>query len=607
MRAGQAVVALGFALAGVLGCAEGFDHKWGAAPRRGSAAAFSRTLPAPPALRVDVPERGAHLGVPQTVVEGTVLDRAVREVDVGGQVVPVDPAGRWRATVPLAVGLNVIHARTRGLPGGEQDTSVGVLRGDFDAPGRPVERAVELRVSRGGFDTLARRLETMIAGPGLARALSPLNPIFQGPLQVAGVTVTTTVVDLLGTRSRSSSVRATPLAGRLEVDAVAQDMELDFEARSTGGLRYPDTRGVALVSRVHLAASFTVGVNAAGRLEAQMTNPVVDIQGVSFQVASGLPQWLVSILQAPLSTAVTDFVRRIFTQDLARIVAEGVARLGQPMDLTVQGRRLSFRSVRSVPRLDADGLLLDLSLDVDGGIDPTLPARPGSLVTAGAPPVLQAAAGAELALDDDLVNRALYVAWRAGLLAQTIDASTFAGNGNPGATGGTGLRLEGSLLTRFLPEFSPLVRPTDPIAFRLRPLMPPVVLMDPADPRPIRVAWGEVHMDVLVDRGSGYEKVLTVAVHLRAGLELGVLNGSLVFNGAVDPSFYVDVVDQPVAAVDERRVQVLVGMALPPALPILGQSLSRVQLSLVPGLALQNVQVGAGGPTNDHVRVHFDF
>jgi hypothetical protein len=108
-------------------------------------------------------------------------------------------------------------------------------------------------------------------------------------------------------------------------------------------------------------------------------------------------------------------------------------------------------------------------------------------------------------IDDDFVNQALYSAWRAGILCQTIDASTF-----PIDTGILNL-LTGDAFVDIFPETSPLViqtQPTIPLELNM------------ATGSDLAIDVEELGLDFFADVDGRQTRILTLGINTDVGINI---------------------------------------------------------------------------------------
>lgn len=110
-----------------------------------------------------------------------------------------------------------------------------------------------------------------------------------------------------------------------------------------------------------------------------------------------------------------------------------------------------------------------------------------------------------LNVDDDFVNQALYSVWRAGLLCQTIDASTF-----PIDTSILNL-ITGDAFVELFPETSPLIIQTQPVN-------PLELTMDtPAD---LAIDLDELGLDFFAEVDGRQTRILTLGITTDVGINI---------------------------------------------------------------------------------------
>lgn len=185
-------------------------------------------------------------------------------------------------------------------------------------------------------------------------------------------------------------------------------------------------------------------------------------------------------------------------------IQQSVDLMGSTLDLSLTPEDVQIKS---------DGLRLQMngSATTGAGADCIAPYDPnGSLATPTTlrnigymPPGVNG--DLLLNVDDDFVNQALYSVWRAGVLCQTIDASTF-----PIDTGILNL-LTGDAFVDLFPETSPLIIQTVPVN-------PLELNMDtPAD---LAIDLDELGLDFFAEVDGRQTRILTLGITTDVGVNI---------------------------------------------------------------------------------------
>ena len=128
--------------------------------------------------------------------------------------------------------------------------------------------------------------------------------------------------------------------------------------------------------------------------------------------------------------------------------------------------------------------------------------------------------------------------------------------------------LRAEFVLRIIPELGAVLHQTTPIAVRLQTLLPPIFEVQGA-PDLGAVHMGELHLELLFDRGNGWESAFEIVIHGRVGVSASIdVDGlRLASNGM--PVMRIDLLDTPVVPLDEQRLESVVQMVLTPIVPSL--------------------------------------
>jgi len=256
---------------------------------------------------------------------------------------------------------------------------------------------------------------------------------------------------------------------------------------------------------------------------------------------------------------------------------------------------------------DDTGVTVVLGLDTPqvAPLSPRGQAAPGSFSTIGGPPPLQTTSGVVVALDDDAINRLLHAAWAQGLLEVDLGPVALTRN-NVTLPGGAPLTL--GELTNLLPELLGAAPKSAPIAVKAETWLPPVLEVTGA-PDLLRVSLGEVHLEVMVDRGQGFETLFKAVVHARVGATVAfVPNKGVVLTSSSNAEIAVDLIESPLVEMDERKLQVVVGTVFTPLAPRFINTISLVPLpQQIAHLSFVDLRAAPSGPDLEHLTVSLEM
>jgi hypothetical protein len=248
-----------------------------------------------------------------------------------------------------------------------------------------------------------------------------------------------------------------------------------------------------------------------------------------------------------------------------------------------------------------DDLGFEMSLSVDTPlVNPTAKglAAPGSIVTPGGPPSFQGPEGIRIALDDDTLNRVLFSMWANGVFEVDLDPAFLAANQ---ITLPNGLPVAADL-KQILPELGNAIPDNATLTAKLSAGLPPAIEVL-GTPDLLQFHLGELTIEVLVDRGQGPETLFELVLHLSVGATVEMTSAGLKFESNQNASFSTDITKQPIVRIDERRIQVALGIVVIPLLPHVINELPVIPIPHVGALNFFNFQASDDGPEREHLHM----
>ncbi len=568
-----------------------------------------------PRLEITSPSAAAFLAPGPVLVEGRARPADepgaahVASVRLAGQDVPLDADGRFRRTIVLAPGLGVIDAAATDARGHKTTTSIGVLAGEWNPVDQKIPAAATGRLNDAALVGIAGLAEGLLAS-------YDLGPLLQAPVYDGGWSFLHATVHMR--RPVFQSVQVTLDARPDGIYFTAEIARPIVEAEAVGtaaGFRFGPETVVLTGDSIFGSGRIVPFARPDRKIGVRVEDVVVDIRSLTFTITSTWVQMIEPLLRSIVASQVERFALAFvddFRPALETILDDWLTPttpfdvLGKPFTLDVRAESIA---------LDDDGLSVALEFDA-----PVAPAdrtargaaAPGSFKTAGATPAIRTARGIAACLDDDALNRMLHAAWAAGILERDIDAAAVgpALAALAKLAGGTGSSavpsLDAGFLKMFLPEIGAEFPNASPLSLRVRADLPPVLEVSGA-PDVAVVHLGELHVEFLVDRGAGAELLLELVVHARASLEpeLGPAGVGVQSNRLSEVR--ADIVRQPIVRFDERKVESLVGMALPPLLPRILGGIRLLPLPAMPGATIRDATAEPYGPAREHIAVSVDI
>ena len=557
----------------------------------------------PPLVVLASPPRGLFTTQAQVLVAGTVTDQTgVAWLLLNGLPVLPDPAGNFSQLVALSAGLNVIELEAADPLGHRVKTALPVISGQYLPEASLVGDALAARLNRPAFDAIERAAAPLLSGPALTQRILAQNPLYTGNVALATIQVDASSVSL-GTPTLDLDPRQGGLGVHVELPAI------DVTTRAHGavlGIPY-SVRVNVTATRAVLDATAVVAVAPGGVVTTTLQNVNLDLQNFRFDVG-GIP----TILENLARNAVRGLIERQIEQMVAQVVPaeinRAIAGANGPIVRTVLGRQVTLRLVPTRVEFDPQGCAVltdgDLVIAPAPGLPlPVLPTTPGSLRSAGAPPVHGTAPAALLSLNDDMLNRMAHAAWRGGLMSLVIDQAQAQAWGMP-----AWIQLDAFLLQIFFPSLAGVVNPGDPLVLEVSSATP-VLFQTIAAPGVLEAGVGDLMLSVYVaPAGRARQLVLQVATQVEVGVGVSLSPQNAVQVAVAGrPLIKTDVLAMPLGRLDDLAVENFVDFLLPPVIQLLPRFWSGFPLPTHPAVQLRNVQVERDGPALDWVTVEGDL
>ncbi len=383
----------------------------------------------PPVLQVLTPERGAFLGtatsaaLTMTVAPTT---SAMTALSVNGLAVtglPVQPppssGAPMSASVTLRPGVNPIAVRLEAKDGGRTVDGRAVHAGSVRPPDAPVAGGLRLHLSPEFLDDddatpddLAGLGEALLTDPQVLSALTePINTEF-AVLTPTSITIASSEIDI------------TPTDGGLDVKLVLHGALIAFVLEGKGGFATLFTGpGSIAVETATLTTRLVLHV-ADGKATGVAEGTTFVTEG--FVLKAEAMQKILD--QAP---SLVDYVKEYLEKTLAEKVSSLIGSLvggligGFATELTLGGDGTSpwlrvpitLKLALVGARVAAHGINVDLDVHVVSTLGAGVPFGPaaGGLISVSQPlPDDFSTAPMGLAIDDDVLNQALFALWYGG-------------------------------------------------------------------------------------------------------------------------------------------------------------------------------------------------
>ncbi len=453
-----------------------------------------------PGITLTSPVRAAWLAPGDTTATGRA--HRLSGVTVNGVAATVDEdaaeGDNFSAKVTVKPGINLIEAR-----GAEEDGDVhyqrhGVLAGEFAAVEEAVEQGVHIRLNRGGLQAVMGAAGGLINDDEVATSVSAMNPIYSGSYAVTEESTVTFDASVTDLTFDTPVLRALPASHKLVFEADLPNFDVDvFVEGDAFGF---SADGTITLSATNVLLTGDLILRATGgRVEADLTEATVELVGFGYDT-SLLPdaidgEFLVDSLRAVLENK----VREAMLERIPPILDAQLAGLATGTSTEILGYPVDIAADIETVDVDPEGVFASTALTVEvGGI--TAKEYEGVFWIDPAEPSPSRSADVGLAVSDNLMNRVLFEAWRAGVLDQTLSTD------------------DGSLPPATL---LPLKATQGTIV--LEALLPPVILENEGQ---LQAQIGELDVDITTPDGQ-LGQHLRVSAFVWADASLEVENGVL--------------------------------------------------------------------------------
>lgn len=604
--------ALAALVAAVAGCSQGVasNPRWGAGAA--TAGVSSNRLvagalaPVPLDIEITSPPPASWLASADVTIAGVVRNpepSRVSRVTVGGVPAILGAAGEFQARVRLGTGISPVTVHVTDRSGIVTATTASYMVGPVRPLADPVGGAVAARLDASAFGMLGAVVGDALDQVDFDAVLVPLSPIpvaspLNGAIQVE--------LDILSADHGRWTATVTPGPGALLVTAEVPDVKARLVLHTPSGSPIPvSLPGEATTRLARATSTATLVTSRGGPARVVVAPPAVELRGTAFAVqgpASGpvassalalVQQRLTSVLETALSQVLESSLPSILECELAKVTSPPPTRIGG-VAFTFSATPARFDVSPSAAVLVADG-------DVTAPVGTGMTAAPGFLTGAGPTPVLGPGRGLSVAISPELLSKATTVAWQSGALNLDVDARAWAqlGAGLP--------PLDARGFSQLLPELASVLPAGTPLVLRLRPRLPPRLVVAPG-PSVVTLELGELHLEVWADLSNGtLVPALDLTVHGAVPLAPSVGGNALAFaRSPIRPRFFFSVAKQPLVRVDAAALQTRLSIVLDALLPSV---LATVPIALpkVRGKSLSNVRFSAEGALLDHLVIAGDL
>ena len=469
----------------------------------------------PPTLTWTSPDRGLFTADSMITLEGYVEDIGsdVDTLTINGFNVTFSDTGQFYWLTALDVGYNLFEAIVEDEAGNSNKYAISVLRGSHLDNESWVDDAIGARVNESGLNKIEEIANAYLAEFDITTLLP--DPLIDETIDLGITTcnVYATITDV----DYALAVNLEAYYGFIEAEVEITDflISVDFtlECSDGGEALYQGT-----VAFSYLQASVPVYIDVVDN-ELSVTLGDVSIgepQGFDLTI-TGFDPTLVNLLEGILAGTLIpmaeDMINDIIQTEVPPLIEEALADLELYFEFELLDKTLAVEAAFESIDIDEGGIALWMNARATAtAYDPNVPDLPGSLWTPGSPPVMgnNSPGGQSYQLgaviSDDILNQALYIVFRAGLLNMTLDE-----------TSGISLELYAGDLELFFPGISDIYGEEAPVLIKLHGLLPPILDLSPADAAQVELQLGEMFVDVVVTNEFEEETlVLQMLVYVEA-------------------------------------------------------------------------------------------
>jgi hypothetical protein len=456
--------------------------------------------PAPliaPDITVLQPGPGTWVQAGVVPVSGALTDMTTLEVNGVDTTVRGDT---FEGSLELERGINRIEARGLDRRGAMQYTRHAVLAGTFGPPEGEVKEGLEVRVNKGGLDFALGAVADEVSAEEMNASLADVNPVYEDSYGLLWWDAVEIRADVGSIAFGALEIAAIPGPGALDLSVVVPGIEVWVPASGeVVGIDF-DVDCWVWVDRAEVAAEMTIGVDGDGQLTAIMRAPQVELLGFDFDTSllpGEIESWL---LVDTLRTSLEEMLLEELDVTVPALLEEQLSTLDLSFETELLETPVTVTTLLTGASIDTEGISLvaDIGLDVPGD---TSKEHGGVLVADSGERTADRRADFSATISDDLLNRMLFDAWRAGMLDMTLST-------------------EDDTLEAFLLADLGAV---DEASVTIDAKLPPVVVESDGK---LQAQMGEVALTVLTPGGLNGERIEATA-SLFIDLELQVVDNVL--------------------------------------------------------------------------------
>ena len=387
----------------------------------GSACTAPAPEPEPPALQVTSPKRSlVQGGAGQIRVEGTVapnLDGTpIDKVLVNDVQATVEADGTFHALIDVPAGATLIYTIARDTAGTEASDTRAVHAGELRAAGANIDRALAAAISAQAFAKISGAAGPLIEGMDVGAMIQPMQPMIRvdDPADLGSEDCAFARGFIDDLNFTNIDISLVPKQGGITFRAQIDGLDVPGHARY-GVLCVKGTMGFRVrATRVIVGGTLLVSPKGTAGFKTDLTGPQVSITGLDIAVTTGgiAGDILTEVLRMlNLGTRIQDVISFGAQLAMEPLMNKALGGLAGPQQLDVLGKTISMELAPAAIGFTTAGAVAQLNMKM--GIAGAEAAK--FIYTPNGMPALDAGAGFQIGLADDLVNEMLAEAAAVGL------------------------------------------------------------------------------------------------------------------------------------------------------------------------------------------------
>ena len=335
-------------------------------------------------------------------------------VSVNGTTVQVHE-GKFELEVVAHRGINLLEVSGIDQRGDAHFIRQSLIAGQFDGSGTPMTEAAQLRVNAAGLDAAEGLVDAYIVPDELAETAKAMNPVYEDSYGFWGWEAVTIEANLESVSFEQPDLNLVPRDDFMEMEVTIPFLDIELSVSGeAAGKSFNQPVWVASTAVV-LNAEAIIGVNQ-GRLDADLGDADIRLEG--FYIDTSLIPG--QIEQALFSDAIREKLEEMILEQIEESVPELLEETLSDLDLTfgldLMDTPVAVEAQFAEAGVDAQGLYVSMDIQIGMPSQGTRFYQGYLAADKSAVPMKDYQSALYGALSDDLMNRMLFEAWRAGML-----------------------------------------------------------------------------------------------------------------------------------------------------------------------------------------------